>query len=171
MFLEQVMLIPKALYLVAPFHLQQTDGRAGRLLRPILMWRRCWRDALWCWGLESDILGCLLSCRFDIDERSHATKDTKIRNVEDLLESRVVKAFFPRGLSHHMGPDVHDAGAKPKLSFCEDEERSIAKYSEKGLLRPANEVVASCMSGASLLKPGMVITVEPEILMSEHMTE
>ena len=38
-------------------------------------------------------------------------------------------------------------------------------------MRPANEVVASCMSGASLLEPGTVITVEPEILMSEHMTE
>ena len=109
--------------------------------------------------------------QLDIGERSHATEDTKIRNVEDLLESRVVKAFFPLGLSHHMGLDVHDAGAKPKLSFCEDKERSIAKYSETGLLRPANEVVASCMSGASLLEPGTVITVEPEILMFEHMTE
>ena len=83
-------------------------------------------------GAWSPIPGCLLSCRFDIDERSHATEDSKIRNVEDLLESMVVKAFFPRGLSHHMGLDVHDAGAKPKLSFCEDKGKIDCQIQREG---------------------------------------
>ena len=41
-------------YLVAPSRLLQTNGRARRLLQPILLWRRCRRDALRCWAPDLD---------------------------------------------------------------------------------------------------------------------
>ena len=88
-------------------------------------------------------------------------------NVEELLRSGVSKAFFPHGLGHHMGLDVHAVSAKPILSFCRGEEQSTIEYSEKSLLRPMNDFMAPCTSDAALLEPGMVITVEPGICMLE----
>ena len=83
--------------------------------------------------------------------------------VEDLLRAGVSKAFFPHGLGHHMGLDVHDVSAKPILSFCRGEEQSMLDHSEKSLVSPTNESMALCRSDAALLEPGMVITVEPGI--------
>lgn len=83
-------------------------------------------------------------------------------NVEELVRSGVSRAFFPHGLGHHMGLDVHDVSAKPILSFSRDEEQSIA-HSKKSLLKPTNKLMCPCTSDAALLEPGMVITVEPGI--------
>lgn len=87
-------------------------------------------------------------------------------NVEELLRSGISRVFFPHGLGHHMGLDVHDVSAKPILSFSRDEVQSIA-YSMKSLLKPTNEIMSPCTSDAALLEPGMVITVEPGICMCE----
>lgn len=88
-------------------------------------------------------------------------------NVEELLRCGVCRAFFPHGLGHHMGLDVHDVSAKPILSFCRGEEQSMIEHGEKRLLRPTYEIMAPCSSDAAPLEPGMVITVEPGICMCE----
>lgn len=88
-------------------------------------------------------------------------------NVEDLLRAGVSKAFFPHGLGHHMGLDVHDVSATPILSFCRSEEQSMLDHSQKSLWSPANESMALCRSDATL-EPGMVITVEPGICMFDE---
>ena len=88
-------------------------------------------------------------------------------NVEDLLKSRVVKAFYPHALGHHMGLEVHDVSVRPILGVREGKEESIVNYCDKSLLRPTYEVLTACWAGTELLKPGMVITVEPGICMYE----
>lgn len=89
-------------------------------------------------------------------------------NVEELLRAGVGKAFFPHGLGHHMGLDVHDVSANPILSFRRGEEKSMRDHSVKSLLSPANESMTLCRSDAALLEPGMVITVEPGIYFSRY---
>ena len=89
-------------------------------------------------------------------------------NVEELLKSRVVKAFYPHGLGHHMGLDVHDVSLQPILSVRTGKEQSNVNYCEKSLLRPTDEVLTACWAGTVLLEPGMVITVEPGICMFEQ---
>lgn len=76
-------------------------------------------------------------------------------NVEDLLKSRVVKAFYPHGLGHLMGLDVHDVSVQPILSVRAGKEQWTVNYCEKSRLGPTDEVLTACWAGKVLLLPGI----------------
>ena len=83
-------------------------------------------------------------------------------DVEELLKSGATKAFFPHGLGHHMGLDVHDVSSKPILSMTQSDNLSTRGKSWDSMADTRLEL-APCTSDAALLEPGMVITVEPGI--------
>ena len=82
--------------------------------------------------------------------------------VEEVLNSGATKAFFPHGLGHHMGLDVHDVSAKPILSMTQSDDSSSRGKSLDSMADMRSKL-DPCTSDAALLEPGMVITVEPGI--------
>ena len=76
-------------------------------------------------------------------------------NVEELLKSRVVKAFYTHGLGHLMGPDVHDISVQPISSVRAGKEQWTVSYCEKSPLRPTDEDLTACWAGTVLLLPGI----------------
>jgi Xaa-Pro aminopeptidase len=66
---------------------------------------------------------------------------------EDVKTSRSFAAFFPHGVSHWLGLDVHDAGS---YEFADSKDRWTRYFSSNATLRP-----------------GMVLTVEPGIYIPE----
>ena len=91
--------------------------------------------------------------------------------IEELLRSGLSRVFFPHGLGHHMGLDVHDVSKRPILSSCGGNQSPMVEYSGKGFLRRAKALLNKCMSDVALLEPGMVITVEPGICMFKTIKE
>ncbi len=69
---------------------------------------------------------------------------------EDLVKDRSFAKFLPHGTGHWLGLDVHDAGS----------------YEPKAAYDPKDRFAGS-MSFSTILKPGMVLTVEPGIYVKE----
>lgn len=65
---------------------------------------------------------------------------------EELLEKDLVRTFYPHGVGHHLGIQVHDLGA-----HLEDENGKVAVKSEK----------YPTLRATRILEPSMVYTVEP----------
>lgn len=65
---------------------------------------------------------------------------------EELLEKDLVKPFYPHGVGHHLGIQVHDLGA-----HLEDDKGTVAQKSEK----------YPTLRATRILEPNMVYTVEP----------
>ncbi|TVY43619.1 putative Xaa-Pro aminopeptidase [Lachnellula occidentalis] len=81
---------------------------------------------------------------------------------QELYSSGVSVAFFPHGLGHYMGLEVHDVGAHGALLYGFPQTTRVnweTAYFSMGIANP------------SLLEPGMVITVEPGIYFSRYALE
>ena len=88
-------------------------------------------------------------------------------DVEEVLSSGATKAFFPHGLGHHMGLDVHDVSAKSILSMTQSH-NSSPRGRILDNMADMRLQLAPCTSDAAFLEPGMVITVEPGICAYSH---
>lgn len=73
--------------------------------------------------------------------------------VEELLQKHVVPLFYPHGVGHFLGIDVHDKGGYP---------RGVMKVNEPGLEK---------LRTNRKLQPGMVVTVEPGIYFKDALLE
>lgn len=92
--------------------------------------------------------------------------------VEEIRESGASKVFFPHGLGHHVGLEVHDVSGRELTALDQnqdqDEDRMISVY-ESILAAPSmmrQQYHSPCTLSAPVLEEGMVVTVEPGIYFS-----
>lgn len=81
-------------------------------------------------------------------------------SVEEIRRSGASRVFFPHGLGHHVGLEVHDVSGESLMAIADDEQ---AKYSS--VLVPATSR-SPCTLSAPTLEEGMVVTVEPGLYFS-----
>jgi len=86
---------------------------------------------------------CLEVCKQVLDEARLSPGD-----VEAVIESAAYRAFYMHGTGHWLGRDVHDVGEVLALDEPPIEQRD--GYGARVLKKPSR-----------VLRPGMVITVEP----------
>jgi Xaa-Pro aminopeptidase len=99
-------------------------------------------------------------------------------SVEEIYLAGTSRAFFPHGLGHHIGLEVHDIGQRELMSLDGDGISSVdaqtkSKYSANYHLPVYHPGL--CMSPTDtqspVLEAGMVVTVEPGIYFSLYALE
>ncbi|KAF2816343.1 uncharacterized protein BDZ99DRAFT_542730 [Mytilinidion resinicola] len=98
---------------------------------------------------------------------------------EEIYRAGTSRAFFPHGLGHHIGLEVHDIGQRELMSLSEDEifdssnAQASSKYSPNYHLPVFNSGL--CLSPTDpqspALEEGMIVTVEPGIYFSLYALE
>lgn len=79
-------------------------------------------------------------------------------STEEIRKSGASRVFFPHGLGHHVGLEVHDVSGESIMAASDDQE----EYSV--LVPPTSH--SPCTFSAPTLEVGMVVTVEPGIYFS-----
>lgn len=77
-------------------------------------------------------------------------------SIGEILQSGASRVFFPHGLGHHVGLEVHDVSSKSIMAFDGKEHQGLSLI----------ECQPPCTLSAPSLKAGMVVTVEPGIYFS-----
>lgn len=103
-------------------------------------------------------------------------------DVNTVIERGFSKAFFPHGLGHHMGLEVHDVSSKPIMGQYQmerkpiwfDTEGNCTKIDSRKLTRfsfgtDGKAHHSPCSHFSPLLEENMVLTVEPGICEYEGM--
>jgi len=77
---------------------------------------------------------------------------------DEILKAGTSRAFFPHGLGHHLGLDVHDVNAVPIMRYT----------GEDSAILDITTARAPCLPEQPPLEDGMVITIEPGIYFSRY---
>ena len=98
-------------------------------------------------------------------------------DVEEVIKNGASQPFFPHGLGHHIGLEVHDVSKQPITGLAEARQdiNDFTQYGDiLGGLRGEDEGTSykmPCTIGSPLLAPNMVLTVEPGIYFSKYALE
>ncbi|KAJ4360251.1 uncharacterized protein N0V89_000811 [Didymosphaeria variabile] len=91
---------------------------------------------------------------------------------EEIYKAGTSKAFFPHGLGHHVGLEVHDVGQQELMSLCKHPkyEKIPSLYPEDFHLPIYDKdlCMAPTHPQSPQLEEGMVVTVEPGIYFSAY---
>ncbi|KAJ5819265.1 hypothetical protein N7474_004856 [Penicillium riverlandense] len=81
-------------------------------------------------------------------------------SVSEIYKSGASRVFFPHGLGHHVGLEVHDVSEKSVMAMY--------PFIDRGYYGPilSSTYLSPCTYSAPLLEPGMVVTVEPGVYFS-----
>lgn len=79
----------------------------------------------------------------------------------EIRESGASKVFFPHGLGHHVGLEVHDVSESSIMALHPD-----VDHAQYGPVLNSATCRSPCTLSAPLLEEGMVVTVEPGIYFS-----
>jgi len=91
---------------------------------------------------------------------------------DEIISSRVVSAFFPHGLGHHVGLECHDVSGDERLLFASSSKRT--ERSKREMITPMeleDIIMGSYSGGHQVLRPGMIVTVEPGIYFNRDYIE
>ena len=86
-------------------------------------------------------------------------------SVEEIFEAGTSKGFYPHGLGHHLGLDVHDVLSIPPLRYRE------TKVEDQCPVLDLKHALAPCRHDQPSLEEGMVVTVEPGIYFNRYELE
>lgn len=79
-------------------------------------------------------------------------------SVDEIRDSGASKVFFPHGLGHHVGLEVHDVSEESIMALD-------GAHTYSPVLNPASSL-SPCTLSAPALEEGMIVTIEPGVYFS-----